>query len=52
MFLRVKKVGRQSYLQIVRNHREGKSVRQQVIATLGQRCGKAGIIRSRRHGNE
>jgi len=35
MFLRVKKVGRQSYLQIVQNHREGKSVRQQVIATLG-----------------
>jgi len=35
MFLRVKKVGNQSYLQIVQNTREGKSVRQRVIATLG-----------------
>lgn len=35
MFLRVKKVGAQSYLQIVQNTREGKSVRQRVVATLG-----------------
>jgi transposase len=35
MFLRVKKVGKQSYLQIVQNTREGKSVRQRVVATLG-----------------
>lgn len=35
MFLRVKKVGTQSYLQIVQNTREGKSVRQRVIVTLG-----------------
>ena len=35
MFLRVKKVGTQSYLQIVQNTREGKSVRQRVVATLG-----------------
>jgi transposase len=35
MFLRVKKVGTQSYLQIVQNSREGKAVRQRVVATLG-----------------
>jgi len=35
MFLRVKKVGNQSYLQIVQNTREGKAVRQRVVATLG-----------------
>jgi len=35
MFLRVKKVGTQSHLQIVQNTREGKSVRQRVVATLG-----------------
>ncbi len=35
MFLRVKKVGKQSYLQIVQNTREGKIVRQRVVATLG-----------------
>jgi len=35
MFVRIKKAGNLSYLQIVENHREGKAVRQRVIATLG-----------------
>jgi len=35
MFLRTKKVGNQSYLQIVQNTREGKKVKQRVITTLG-----------------
>jgi S-adenosylhomocysteine hydrolase len=35
MFLREKRVGAHSYLQIVENHREGKSVKQRVIANLG-----------------
>lgn len=35
MFVRVKKVGNNSYLQLVENQREGKAVRQRVIATLG-----------------
>jgi hypothetical protein len=34
VFVRIKKAGNLSYLQIVENHREGKSVRQRVIATL------------------
>ena len=36
MFLRVKKVGPYQYLQIAENHREGKRVRQTIIATLGR----------------
>jgi transposase len=36
MFVRVKKAGNLSYLQIVENRREGKSVKQRVIANLGQ----------------
>ena len=35
MFARVKTVKNHSYLQIVENRREGKSVKQRVIATLG-----------------
>lgn len=35
MFARVKTVRNHSYLQIVENRREGKSVKQRVIATLG-----------------
>jgi transposase len=36
MFFRVKKSGPRSYLQIVENRREGRAVRQHVIATLGR----------------
>lgn len=36
MFVRIKKVGNNSYVQIVENRREGKAVRQHVIATLGK----------------
>lgn len=36
MFARIKKSGRNEYLQIVENHREGKRVTQRVIATLGR----------------
>ena len=36
MFVRVKKAGDLSYLQIVENRREGKSVKQRVIANLGR----------------
>ena len=36
MFVRVKKNREYSYLQIVESRREGKSVKQRVIATLGQ----------------
>ncbi len=36
MFVRVKKVGKYEYLQVVHNYREGKKVRQQVIGTLGR----------------
>jgi hypothetical protein len=36
MFVRVKNAGNLSYLQIVENRREGKSVKQRVIANLGQ----------------
>jgi transposase len=35
VFVRVKKAGNLSYLQIVENKRDGKSVRQRVIASLG-----------------
>lgn len=35
MFVRIKKVGPLSYVQIVENHREGKAVKQHVIASLG-----------------
>lgn len=35
MFVRIKKVGNLSYLQIVENKREGSSVKQRVIANLG-----------------
>ena len=36
MFVRVKKVGPYQYLQIAENHREGKRVKQTIIATLGR----------------
>ena len=36
MFVRVKKVGPYQYLQIAQNRREGKRVKQSVIATLGR----------------
>jgi hypothetical protein len=36
MFFRLKKSGPRSYLQIVENRREGRAVRQHVIATLGR----------------
>jgi hypothetical protein len=36
MFFRVKKSGPRSYLQIVENRRDGRAVRQHVIATLGR----------------
>src|ERR1700690_1666468 len=36
MFVRIKKNRDYSYLQIVESRREGKSVKQRVIATLGQ----------------
>ena len=36
MFVRVKKVGPYQYLQIAENHREGKRVKQSIIATLGR----------------
>ena len=36
MFFRAKKSGPRTYLQIVENVREGTSVRQRVLATLGR----------------
>src|SRR3954469_9272044 len=36
MFFRLKKSGPRSYLQLVENRREGRAVRQSVIATLGR----------------
>ena len=36
MFVRVKKVGTYRYLQIAENRREGKRVKQTIIATLGR----------------
>ncbi len=36
MFVRVKRSGPRGYLQIVENFREGKKVRQRVIANLGR----------------
>ena len=36
MFVRVKKVGPYQYLQIAENRREGKRVKQSIIATLGR----------------
>ena len=36
MFVRVKKVGTYQYLQIAENRREGKRVKQTIIATLGR----------------
>ena len=36
MFVRVKKVGTYRYLQIAQNRREGKRVKQSIIATLGR----------------
>src|SRR5215210_6680418 len=36
MFFRLKKSGPRSYLQIVENRRDGRAVRQHVIATLGR----------------
>src|SRR3954451_1755885 len=35
MFFRLKKSGPRSYLQIVENRRDGRAVRQHVIATIG-----------------
>jgi hypothetical protein len=36
MFFRRKAVGERSYLQIVESRRDGRSVRQHVVATLGR----------------
>ena len=36
MFVRVKNVGTYRYLQIAENRREGKRVKQSIIATLGR----------------
>ena len=36
MYFRVKRTGPYAYLQIVSSHRQGKQVRQQVLATLGR----------------
>jgi len=36
VFVRIKKAGSNSYLQIVENQREGKAVHQRVIATIGK----------------
>ena len=36
MFVRAKRVGRYTYLQLVENRREGKKVRQRVLCTLGR----------------
>jgi hypothetical protein len=36
MFVRVKKTDNHSYVQIVENHREGTTVKQRVVATIGQ----------------
>ena len=36
MFFRRKSVGERSYLQIVESRRDGSSVRQHVVATLGR----------------
>ena len=36
MFFRLKKSGPRNYLQIVENRREGRAVRQHVIATIGR----------------
>ncbi len=36
MFFRLKKSGPRSYLQIVENRRDGRAVRQHVIATVGR----------------
>jgi len=36
MFVRIKKVGNNSYIQIVESRRDGKTVRQHVVATLGK----------------
>jgi hypothetical protein len=36
MFARIKKSGRNEYLQLVKNRREGKKISQRVIATIGR----------------
>jgi len=36
MFVRVKTTGKNQYLQIVQNHREGSKVKQQILGTLGR----------------
>ena len=36
MFARIKKSGRNEYLQLVENHREGKKISQRVVATIGR----------------
>ena len=36
MFARVKKSGRNEYLQLVENRREGKKISQRVVATIGR----------------
>ena len=48
MFCRTKVSGNNTYLQIVENRRDGKKVRQRVIATLGRldRLEKSGTLNS------
>ncbi|MEI7501464.1 MAG: hypothetical protein WCK84_13575 [Bacteroidota bacterium] len=36
MFIRIKTTGKNQYLQIVQNYREGSKVRQQILGTLGR----------------
>ena len=36
MFVRIKTTGKNQYLQIVQNHREGSKVKQQILGTLGR----------------
>jgi transposase len=36
MFVRIKTTGKNQYLQIVQNHREGTKVKQQILGTLGR----------------
>ena len=36
MFARIKKSGRNEYLQLVENRREGKKISQRVVATIGR----------------
>jgi hypothetical protein len=36
MFARIKKSGRNEYLQLVENRRDGKKISQRVVATIGR----------------